>query len=32
MDIAFVLTSCSDLLEDVEVEVEQLSPSFIIAG
>jgi hypothetical protein len=32
MDIAFVVTSCSDLLEDVEVEVEQLSPNFIVAG
>jgi hypothetical protein len=32
MDMAFVVTSSSDLLEDVEVEVEQLSPNFIIAG
>ncbi len=31
-DMAFVVTSCSDLLEDVEVEVEQASPNFIIAG
>ena len=31
-DMAFVVTSCSDLLEDVEVEVEQVSPNFIIAG
>jgi hypothetical protein len=31
-DMAFVVTSCSDFLEDVEVEVEQLSPNFIIAG
>jgi hypothetical protein len=31
-DIAFVVSSCSDLLEDVEVEVEQASSNFIIAG
>jgi hypothetical protein len=31
-DMAFVVTSCSDFLEDIEVEVEPLSPNFIIAG
>jgi hypothetical protein len=30
--VAFVVTSCSDSLEDIEVEVEALSPNFIIAG
>lgn len=30
--MAFVITSSSDFLEDIEVEVEQLSPNFIIAG